>query len=417
MTSRPSSALSRTGLGQEFLKLWTATGLSNLGDGIWLVAAPLLAATLTRNPALIAGLVFAQRIPWLLFPLFSGVLADRLDRRKTMVGATLFRATLVAILAITVLTGTVSLPLLYALFFLITAAETLFDTSSTALVPAIVPRDQLKKANARLAGTISVTNQFVGLPLGGFLFARAAALPFTLGVAGLGAAAGVLSTLRGSFRAGQDDARPARGFRAEIGDGVRWLLHHRLLRTTAITLGVLNLVLVAQVSIMVLYAEERLGLGPAGYGLLLTMSGLGGVIGSLVAERIVTAIGEARYLRLAVLIEAVIPAAIALTGNAFVAGGVLFVFGVHAITWGSVLVSLRQELTPDAMRGRIQSVHGLIENGTAAPGALLGGFLAVQFGLASPFWFSTVVALLLIPVVWPAYTSAEIARARCQAGG
>lgn len=381
------------------------------------MAAPLLAVTLTHDPALVAGLVFTQRIPWLIFPLISGALADRLDRRKTMVGVTLFRCFLITILGMSVLTDLVSLPLLYALFFLITTGETLFDTSSTALIPAVVPREQLTKANARLSGTVSVTNQFIGLPLGGFLFAKAAALPFTLGAGGLAIAAGVLMTLRGSFGPERVERHSATTLRSEIGEGIRWLWRHRLLRTTAITLGVLNLVLVAQVSIMVLYAEEHLGLGPTGYGILLTATGLGGVVGSLVAERVVAITGEGTYLRLAVMIEALVPAAIALTGSPSVVGLALFLFGVHAVVWGVVLVSLRQELTPDPLRGRVQSAHGLIENGTAAPGALLGGFLAMQFGLTSPFWFSMGISLILLPFVWPAYADEEIAIARSRAAG
>jgi MFS family permease len=411
MTSQQLSLPTKSGLDREFHKLWAASAVSNLGDGVWLVAAPLLAVTLTRDPALVAGLAFTQRLPWLIFPLVSGVLADRLDRRKAMVAVTIFRGLLIGILGISVLMDVVSLPLLYILFFLITTGETLFDTSSTALLPAVVPREQLTRANARLSGTMSVTNQFIGLPLGGFLFAKAAALPFTLGAGGLAIAASVLTTLRGSFRPMRDH-QPATTLRTEIGEGIVWLWRHRLLRTTAVTLGVLNLLLVAQVSIMVLYAEVYLGLGPTGYGLLLTTTGLGGVLGSLVAERVLAVIGEGTYLRGAVIIEAVIPAVIVLTRSPWVVGAALFLFGVHAIVWGAVLVSLRQELTPDSLRGRVQSVHGLIEQGTAAPGALLGGFLAVQFGLTSPFWFTTIAALVLLPFVWPAYSDKVIASAR-----
>jgi MFS family permease len=218
---------------------------------VWLVAAPLLAVTLTRDPALVAGLAFTQRLSWLIFPLVSGVLADLLDRRKAMVAVTIFRGLLIGILGISVLMDVVSLPLLYILFFLITTGETLFDTSSTALLPAVVPREQLTRANAWLSGTMSVTNQFIGLPLGGFLFAKAAALPFALGAGGLAIAASVLITLRGSFRPMRDH-QPATTLRTEIGEGIVWLWRHRLLRTTAVTLGVLNLLLVAQVSIMVL---------------------------------------------------------------------------------------------------------------------------------------------------------------------
>lgn len=411
MTSQENSN-AQTKLGKEFAKLWAASAVSNLGDGVWLVAAPLLAVTLTHDPALVAGLVFAQRIPWLIFPLLSGAVADRLDRRKAMVAMTVARSLLVGILGLSVLTGTTTLPLLYVIFFLMTTAETLFDTSSTALLPSIVPRKLLTRANARLSGTMSVTNQFIGLPVGGLLFAKAAALPFTLGAGGLAVAAAILTTLRGSFRPERSDDAHSVNLRTEISGGIRWLWQHPLLITTAITLGVLNLVLVAQFSIMVLYAEERLGVGPIGFGVLLTATGLGGVAGSLIAERVIAFVGEGAYLRLAIVIEGLIPAVIALTGSPYVVGVALFLFGMHATVWGAILISLRQELTPDALRGRVQSAHGLIENGTAAPGALLGGFLAVHLGLASPFWFSTVVALILLPFVWSAYSAEAIAGAR-----
>jgi MFS family permease len=399
-----------TRLGGEFHKLWAASGLSNLGDGIWLVAAPLLAATLTRDPVLIAGLSFTQQLPWLIFPLLSGALADRIDRRKAMVSVTMFRAALVLLLGLAVMTGRINLPFLYIVFFLLTTGETLFDTSSTALIPGIVPRERLTTANARLSGTVMVMNLFLGRPIGGFLSARVASLPFTLGAAGLAVAAAVLTTLRGSFGPAVRDRGGS--LRRDIGEGLRWLGRHRLLRTTAVTLGVLNLVLVAQNAIMVLYAQERLGLGATGYGFLLTATGLGGIVGSVLAPRILTFTGEAGYLRLAVIIEAVFPAIIALTSSAWVVGADMFLFGVHATTWGAVLVSLRQELTPDPLRGRVQSVHGLIEYGTAAPGALLGGLLAAWLGLTAPFWFSTIAALVLLVFVWPVYTEKTIADAR-----
>jgi MFS family permease len=407
----------KTRLGGEFIKLWAATAISNLGDGVWLVAAPLLAVTLTHDPALVAGLAFTQRLPWLIFPLISGALADRLDRRKAMVAVTILRSALIGILGLSVVTGLVTLPLLYVVFFLMTTAETLFDTSSAALLPVIVPRTELTKANARLSGTMSVTNQFIGLPLGGLLFSKAAAIPFTLGAGSLAIAAGILTTLRGSFRPGRAVGSPPANLWTEIGEGVRWLWAHQLLRTTAVTLGILNLVLVAQVSIMVLYAEERLGVGPTGYGVLLAAYGLGGLAGSLVTERVIAVIGDGTYLRFAIIIEALIPAVMVLTTSPYVVGVALFLFSGNSIVWIAVLVSLQQELTPDSLRGRVRSAHGLIGNGTAAPGALLGGFLAVHFGLGSPFWFSAMVALILVPFVWPAYSDEAIARARHEAAG
>jgi MFS family permease len=416
--STPAKGLSlHSGLGREFHKLWAASTLSNLGDGIALVAAPLLAATLTRDPALIAGLSFAQRVPWLLFALFSGALADRIDRRRAMAVVGVSRATLISILGVAVVFDLVTLPLLYAVFFLLSTGETLFDTASAAMLPAVVPREELPAANARLAGTMTVTNQFMGPPLGGFLFAVAASLPFLLGAGGIVVAAILIVALRGSFHPRLGEGKPPTALLSEIREGVRWLWGHSLLRTLALTLAILNIPLVAQVSIMVLFAQERLGLGPTGYGILIAMYGVGGVLGSLVARRVIGWLGAGRTLRIAVIIEAATPAAIALSSEPIMVGALLAFFGCHAIVWGALLSSLRQELTPDRLRGRVESVYRFIELGGAAPGALLGGLIAAQFGLTAPFWFGAIVGIILIPFVWSTFSEANVACARQAASG
>lgn len=399
------------GLGAEFRKLWAASAASNLGDGVALVAAPLLAATLTGDPALVAGLALAQRVPWLIFPLFSGALADRIDRRRAMVGVALCRAGLIGALGAAVLLDLASLVLLYVVFFLLSTGETLFDTAAATVLPTVVRREALTEANARLSGTVSAANQFLGPPLGGALFALAAALPFLAGAGGLAVAAALIAALRGNFAVARvGDAPP--DLRTEIAAGLRWLWRHRLLRTLALTLAALNITLVAQVSIMVLFARERLGLGPTGFGVLLTAYGLGGLLGSVIAGRVIGWLGVSRVLRLAVVIEAAVPAAIALSGHALLVGAALAIFGCHSTVWGAVLTALRQELTPDRLRGRVESAYRLLEYGGAAPGALLGGLLAAHFGLTAPFWLGAAVGVALIPLVWPVYSEATIAEAR-----
>ncbi len=145
----------RTRLGPDFAKLWTASTVSNLGDGVTLVAGPLLAASLTRDPLLVAALTFAQRLPWLLFSLLSGALVDRLDRRRVMVSADLFRAVVIGLLGVVVLLDAASIPLLCTTLFLLGTAETLFDTASISILPAMVPKASLTKANGRLLGRSS----------------------------------------------------------------------------------------------------------------------------------------------------------------------------------------------------------------------------------------------------------------------
>jgi MFS family permease len=247
--------------------------------------------------------------------------------------------------------------------------------------------------------------------VGGFLFAAALALPFLAGAGGLAAAAMIILTLHGSFRAERPEGATRAGLRGEIAEGVRWLWRQRLLRTMAIALALLNLTLVAQVAIMVLFARERLGLGPAGYGLLLTAHAAGAVLGSIAARRVVARIGRGRILRFGLFIEAGTPAVIALAGGPLVVGAAFAVFGFHAMVWGAVLTALRQELTPDGLRGRVESVYRLLDSGAAAPGALLGGLLATRFGLTAPFWFGVAVGLLLLPIVWSLFSDAAVASA------
>jgi predicted MFS family arabinose efflux permease len=275
-----------------------------------------------------------------------------------------------------------------------------------------VSKGGLPRANARLAGTTTITNYFVGKPLGGLLFATAAALPFVFGAAGLALAAALILGLRGVFRSQPHADRAPSTFWSEIVQGLRWLWHHQLLRTVAITLSLLNVTFVAWNSILVLVARERLGLGPVGFGLLLTGHALGAVAGSCIAGRIVERLGASRILRLAFLIEIGTPAALALASNAAVAGIALAIFGCHALVWGAVLVSLRQELTPAQLRGRVEGAYRFLEYGGAAPGALIGGLLAARFGLTAPFWLGAIAGLVLLPFVWPVFSAGAVARAR-----
>src|SRR5262245_24224844 len=161
-----------------FRHLWLAAAVSNLGDGALLAAGPLLLATITTNPTAIAAATFAQMLPWPLFALTSGALADRLPRRTVVAGVNTARTALIGTLAVTVAIGTPPLWLLYVVSFLMGAVETLADAAYGALVADTVPADLLGRANARLRATFTVTNLFAGPPLGALLFAAGAALPF-----------------------------------------------------------------------------------------------------------------------------------------------------------------------------------------------------------------------------------------------
>ncbi|HEY2957481.1 MAG TPA: MFS transporter [Actinomycetota bacterium] len=319
------------------------------------MAGPLLAASQTRDPLLVAGLAFAQRLPWLLFSLLSGALVDRLDRRQLMAGVDLACCLLLGLLGIAVLVDAATIALLYAVFFALGTAETLFDNAAVSILPAVVPADGLPRANGRLLGVRMVSEQLAGPPLGGLLFAAAAAVPFLLDAGSFAAAAVLIAVLRGRFQVERPAAAPPTTLRAEIAEGVRWLWRNRLLRILALALGLMNLTLTATESILVLFAQERLGLGPVGYGALLSSIAVGGIAASLVADRVVARLGAATTMRVGLLIETSTHLVLALARSPLLVVGILALFGFHAVTWSVTSVSLRQELVPSRLLGRLTS--------------------------------------------------------------
>lgn len=243
--------MASTGLGANYWKLWTSAGFSNLADGAMKVALPLVAVRYTDSPALIAGLTFAFTLPWLLFALTAGALADRLDRRRLMLVANLARAFFLACLTAASLAGATSIWLLYAAAVCVGVAETVYDTSSQSILPQLVARDKLSRANGRLYAAELTANQFIGPPLGGFLVAAGVVFAFGTPVLLWVAAIGMLLLLRGRFSARRTERTT---IRADIAEGLRFLGSSTLLRTLAIMVGVFNFASSAVFTVFVLYA-------------------------------------------------------------------------------------------------------------------------------------------------------------------
>jgi MFS family permease len=397
-------------LGPAFRKLWIASAVSNLGDGARLTALPLLAATITREPELIAGVVLATRLPWLLLALLGGAVADRVDRRKLMATMQAVRCGLTALLTVAVMGDWAGLPLVYSVAFLLGVAEVLFDVAAVSILPAIVERDQLERANGRLLGVEIVANEFAGGPLGGALFALGRAAPFGLSVVTFGTAGLLVTRLHGSFAPARSSA-PTTVWR-EIREGVTWLIGHRLIRTMAIMVGVMNMMLSANNAILVLFALERLRIGDVGFGLLLVPIALGSVIGSLVADRLRRLLGVGVTLIGSVVVMGIGLVGIGLTTSVTLVVVFSLVTGAANMTWNVITVSLRQSLIPDHLLGRINSVYRLLAWGTMPIGAALGGFLASALGLASPFLIGGVVFLILAALTWPMVNSRAVEEAR-----
>jgi MFS family permease len=398
------------GWGGRFAMVWTASTTSALGSGLATIAAPLFIAAQTENPLVVSAAAGAAWLPWLLFALPGGVLVDRVDRRRLMVLIDWVRVLAVAALAVAMLAGRASIPLLYAVLFVVNAGEVVFRSAGQAMIPAVVPRDQLERANGLLFGGTMLMQQMIAGPLGGLLFAIAMSIPFFANAGTYAASAVLVGLVAGSYRSAPDTTRP-RSFRAEIVEGVRWLMRQRLLRTMAILIGLLNVTLTAAEAVLVLLAQQRLHLGSVGYGVLFTCLAAGGLLGSVAGDRIIRRVTATWTIRIGLLVEAGMHLALATLRSPLFVGVVLFAFGVHGGLWSIVGSSLRQRLTPPEMLGRVSSASLFIAAGGNSVGALLGGAIAARFGITAPYWAGFVVAMLVSIATWRVFNRATVSAA------
>jgi MFS family permease len=385
-------------LGLPFWRLWSASGLSNLADGLVKIALPLVAVTLTDSPGLVAGVTLAETLPWLLFALPAGALADRVDRRLAMVTANIVRAAAVAVLAITLVLGLESSPAaiwaLYAVALLLGTAETIYDTCAQSILPQVVSRDLLPRANGRLIAAELTANEFVGPPLGGLLVAAGVAAAFATPAALWAAAVGALLLLRGNFAVPRTEERAT--VRADVAEGLRYLWRHRLLRTLAAMTGLFNLATNATFAVFVLYAvgpDSAMGLTEVGYGLLFATIAAGSLIGALLADPVIRRLGRSRSLFLGILGGVGTVGVAAVTTIPLVIAAAFLLGGLTNSLWNVVAVSLRQRITPDRILGRINSSYRLVAWGTRPLGAAAGGLLGELLGLRAVFAFAAAVIL------------------------
>jgi MFS family permease len=357
-------------------------------------------------------------LPWLLFALPGGLLVDRVDRRRLMVTIDWTRVAVMGVLATALLAGWSSIALLDAVLFVINAGEVIFRSAAQAMIPSVVPRARLERANGWLIGGTTLMQGIIAGPLGGFLFVVAASVPFFVNAATYAASAVLVGLVAGTYRAsyrteadGDGGPRQAWRVRAEIAEGFRWLMHQRVLRTMTVLIGLLNLTLTAATSVLVLLARERLGLGSVGYGTLFTCEAAGALLGSAFGDRLIKRVTATWTIRIGLLIEAGLHLALATSRSPYFVGVMLFAFGVHAALWSIVGNSLRQRLTPPEMLGRVGSTGLFIAAGGNCVGALLGGLVAAKFGITAPYWVGFVVAVIVSATTWRVFNRATVAQA------
>lgn len=403
-------------LGSEFRALWAAAAVSNLGDGLRVAALPLLAVMITRDPARIAAVTAAIWMPWLLIGLYAGALVDRVDRAALVRNVQLARLIVAVALGTLVLTELASMPVVYAAAFLVGAGEVLVEPTLQSLVPRVVTRDDLERANSRLIAAETAGNELIGPPVGALLFTLLPAAPFLVDAASYGASAAAVQRLTTRRSSRRRSRIPLRRVTGEVVDGLRWLRAHGYLRAITVWGGVFNVGSTAAYSLLVLFALDVLGVGELGYGVLLSVVAVGGLAGSAVASPLARRVGRGRAILIGAVGSGVAASVVGMMDNAYGAAALLFVGSCAGVVVNVIGRALRQAMVPDALLGRVTSSGRVVVYGGMPLGAALGGWIGRTLGLRAAFIIGgaimTAVSLAITP--WLRERVIEEARNRAQ---
>lgn len=394
-------------LSSRFWQAWSAGTLTNLGDGVSGVALPLVAVSLTRDPLLVAGVGLVRFLPIPFLALFIGTWLDRANRKWAKVAADLVRAVALALFVVSLVQGWVGLPALYVLALILGVAELVADSASSILIRSVVNKENLERAYSRVYTGMLVGDSFVGPPLGSWLFSLSNLIPFVFQSFLLLISALFVSNLSGEFKT--QSGKTTQGVWKDTTSGLRYLWSQGSLRALALASGSINFVNRAVFSILVLYALEVLRVSEVAYGFLSAAFGVGGVVGSLVASYVSSRLGRSVTLQLALVTMAVSFSGLAFAPPPFIVWILLFMLGSATITWGIVSTALRQTVVPDELLGRVGGAQQFLAAGISPVGTAVGGLIAQEFGLTSPFVLAAILSALTVLGVRSWLSSEKIA--------
>lgn len=394
-------------LGPAYWRLWWANAVDSVGDGAWAAALPLLTASLTRDSRLVAAVSAAAYLPWLLVSLPAGALVDRSARVPLLWRTQLAQLVILAGLTAAVATGAASIPVLALGAFLLGTFEVVFGNAAQSVLPELVPQGLLARANGNQYAS-QVTGQFfLGPPVGSLLFAVSPALPFVVDTVSFAGSAALLARLPRT----PAPARDRVPMHTAIAEGLRWLAGHRLLRTLAVLLGVNNFCNQLGQATLVLFATETLGVGAGGFGLLLAAGAVGSVLGGVVNPRIVRRHGERAAVLTALAVSAAAYLAAGVAPDAAVLAVLLAANGFAVTLWNIATVTLRQELVPAPLLGRVNGAYRMLGWGLLPLGALAGGVVAHRIGLRAPMPLAGAFRLVALAAAAPLLVRALAPRA------
>ena len=387
------------GLGATFNKIWSASLASNIADGILKTAAPLLAATLTKDPVIISLLAALVMLPWLLFAIPIGGLIDRMDRKLAIAIANATRLLLGAALTIFVATGSINIAILYVIAFLIGIAEVAYDTASQSLLPLVLKKDQLERGNARMEIGAVTVGEFIGAPLSGLMYASAIFLPFVSGTLAVGVATVLilivpLNYMHDMARIKTKEEISQTGYWEDIRFGIRYLISDKTLLKLVVFTATLGFFFSSTGSTVVLFLTQELGVSVAAFGLVGTAGAIGSIIGSILAPKLSKRLGRPRTMAIALLVSGSLTLATGFAPNFFVFYFLVILGSFSISIWNILLMSTYHQIIPNELFGRIHGTRRTLVWGMMPIGSLVGGLLAT-ISLRTPYFVGGAVCVLL----------------------
>ena len=405
---------------RNFNLLLTASTFSNLADGIAGFAYPWLFSLLTRDPLLISIVSVLVNLPRLIFVLYAGVIADKFNRQKILIYTRLGQVFLTSMFILLIFINLDSIPkavqfnepqfeskfliisTAYLLAFMFGLLEVTRDNAAQAFLPQIVSKDNLPKANGRLFGIEIVTNNFLGTPVGGFLIGLSLITPFIFDTLLMLASVFFIIGIKGKFERPEKNSKE-QNTSEMIKEGVNWLKNNTLLKRLAIYTGIANFFGSMQFPIMILFAQELIGLNAIQYSFLAYGAAIGGLVGSQLANKVNARFEESKTLLISVALFGIGMFAPYVTSNPFVIAGSFGLSSFGSVLWNVQAVSIRQSLIPDNLLGRVNSVYRLLALGLNPIGALFGGALVKilnnsfsrEFALRFPFLLGGIFMIIL----------------------
>ena len=405
---------------KNFNLLLTASTFSNLADGIAGFAYPWLFSLLTRDPLLISIVSVLVNLPRLIFVLYAGVIADKFNRQKILIYTRLGQVFLTAIFIILIYINLDNIPKVvqfdepqfdskfliisaaYLLAFMFGLLEVTRDNAAQAFLPQIVSKDNLPKANGRLFGIEIVTNSFLGTPVGGFLIGFSLITPFIFDTLLMLVSVFFITGIKGKFER-LEGINKEQNTSEMIKEGVEWLKNNTLLKRLAIYTGIANFFGSMQFPIMILFAQELIGLNAIQYSFLAYGAAIGGLVGSQVANKVNARLEESKTLLISVALFGIGMFAPYVTTNPFIVAGSFGLSSFGSVLWNVQAVSIRQALIPDNLLGRVNSVYRLLALGLNPIGAIFGGAIVKildssfsrEFALRFPFLLSGIFMFIL----------------------